>query len=114
MGLLNKFVRKPNESTDDNNIESDIESDVEADIEVAEMDFTSMKFETQEIESDDKAASNYLRSTEVHEIEELRTNVGKMANALRDSMRLSQDTVGDIEKISRFLEKFLRLLKILL
>jgi chromosome segregation ATPase len=94
MGLLNKFVRKPKESEDD----------FDLDIEVAQTDFTSMEFETQEIMPDKKASASYLRSTEVHEIEELRSNVGKMANALRDSMRLSQDTVGDIEKISRFLE----------
>ena len=104
MGLLNKFVRKPNESEDDKDIEDDINLGIDNDIEVVETDFTSMKFEAQEIEPDEKAASTYLRSTEVHEIEELRANVGKMANALRDSMRLSQDTVGDIDKISRFLE----------
>ena len=94
MGLLNKFVRKPKREDDD----------IGTDIEVTDNDFSTMKFETQEIASDDKLAESYLRSTEVHEIEELRTNVGKMANALRDSMRLNQDAVGDIEKISRFLE----------
>jgi len=94
MGLLNKFVRKP----------KNVDEDINTDIEITENDFTTMKFETQEIASDEEAASSYLRSTEVHEIEELRSNVGKMANALRDSMRLNQDAVSDIEKISRFLE----------
>lgn len=94
MGLLNKFVRKPKKSGDD----------FDEDIEVESTDFTDMKFETQEIASDEKTAASYLRSTEVHEIEELRSNVGKMADALRDSMRLNQDAVGDIEKITRFLE----------
>ena len=93
MGLLNKFVRKPKESED------------EIDVEVGQTDFTSMKFETQEIVPDKKeSVASYLRSTDVHDIEALRSNVSKMSNALRDSMRLSQDTVGDIEKISRFLE----------
>jgi chromosome segregation ATPase len=96
MGLLNKFVRKPKKSETDFDIDSDIEA--------SKTDFSSMKFETQEIVSDKEASASYLRSTQVHEIEELRSNVGKMANALRDSMRLNQDAVGDIDKISRFLE----------
>ena len=96
MGLLNKFVRKPKQSEE--------AIDIVDDIEVPDTDFTSMKFETQEIVPDKEATSSYLRSTEVHEIEELRSNVGKMADALRDSMRLNQDAVGDIAKISRFLE----------
>ena len=106
MGLLDKFVRKP--------------QDEEAEVEIASTDFTKVEFEAKEIAQeeilDEEIAVRHqtfeeietkevdIRSQDIREIDALREDTTRMLSDLRESMRLSQDTIGDIRKLTAFLE----------
>jgi predicted nucleic acid-binding Zn-ribbon protein len=108
MGLLKKFGRKA--KPEDGEIES--------------VDFRELQFETGKISSEPEAGvapevlpENTPESTidmsmapieesseQVREIHYIRDDMARMLKSLRDSMRVNQDTVAGIEKISRFLQ----------
>jgi len=86
-------IRRKTEMVDVNIQDTKVEA-----IKIKDIDFTAAQPVKKPRPSDVRA------SVQVREIEDLKQDLNKMAGALRESVRLNQDSVGEIDKLSRFLK----------
>ena len=77
---------------------------MEDEIKVENLNFSDIEFETKDITPAPAPETVARTSAQVTEINALKKDLNKMAGALRESMRLSQDSFGEIEKLTGFLK----------